>query len=185
FFFSSRRRHTRFSRDWSSDVCSSDLLQRKAVDEVDALTASLQPQLASMLRALVELCGGREVLDLAQAALVEAPAELHAALDQLIAIADALSLRYPELPLYFDLGELRGYHYHTGVVSAAFVPRAGQSIAQGGRYDDIGADFGRARPATGFATDLETLVDLGCLELAECAAGVWAPDNHDLSLWQA
>jgi ATP phosphoribosyltransferase regulatory subunit len=162
-----------------------DALQRKAMDEIAGLTETLPKVLASMLRALAELCGGREVLDLAQAALVEAPAEVHAALDELIAIADALSLRYPELPLYFDLGELRGYHYHTGVVFAAFVPGVGQSIAQGGRYDDIGADFGRARPATGFSTDLKTLVDLGRLELAEAAAGIWAPDNHDLALWQA
>jgi ATP phosphoribosyltransferase regulatory subunit len=162
-----------------------DALQRKAVDEVDALTESLQPHLASMLRALVELCGGREVLDLAQACLVEAPAEVHAALDQLVAIADQLELRYPELPLYFDLGELRGYHYHTGVVFAAFVPGVGQSIAQGGRYDDVGGNFGRARPATGFSTDLKTLVTLGDMRVDEPAAGVWAPDHHDLYLWQA
>lgn len=162
-----------------------DALQRKAMAEIAALTATLPAGLGNMLRALAELCGGREVLDLAQAALVEAPEEVHAALDELMAIADALELRYPELPLYFDLGELRGYNYHTGVVFAAFVPGVGQSIAQGGRYDDIGADFGRARPATGFSTDLKTLVTLGDMRLDEPAAGVWAPDSHDLYLWQA
>lgn len=161
-----------------------DALQRKAVDEVESLTASLPDGLASMLRALAELCGGREVLDLAQACLVEAPDEVHAALDELIAIADELGVRYPELPLYFDLSELRGYHYHTGVVFAAFVPGVGQSIAQGGRYDDIGADFGRARPATGFSTDLKTLVVLGQLEQAKPPVGIWAPDSHDVYLWQ-
>jgi ATP phosphoribosyltransferase regulatory subunit len=161
-----------------------DALQRKAVDEVESLTASLPEGLASMLRALAELCGGREVLDLAQACLVEAPGEVHAALDELIAIADELGVRYPELPLYFDLSELRGYHYHTGVVFAAFVPGVGQSIAQGGRYDDIGADFGRARPATGFSTDLKTLVVLGQLEQAKPPVGIWAPDSHDVYLWQ-
>ncbi|TBV07566.1 ATP phosphoribosyltransferase regulatory subunit [Phytopseudomonas dryadis] len=162
-----------------------DALQRKATDEIDALTEALPESLSRMLRALAELCGGREVLDLAQACLVEAPDEVHAALDDLLAIADALSLRYPELPLYFDLGELRGYHYHTGVVFAAFVPGVGQSIAQGGRYDDIGADFGRARPATGFSTDLKTLVSLGRMPLDEQPGGVWAPDSHDVYLWQA
>lgn len=161
-----------------------DALQRKAVDEVESLIASLPEGLASMLRALAELCGGREVLDLAQACLVEAPDEVHAALDELIAIADELGVRYPELPLYFDLSELRGYHYHTGVVFAAFVPGVGQSIAQGGRYDDIGADFGRARPATGFSTDLKTLVVLGQLEQAKPPVGIWAPDSHDVYLWQ-
>ncbi|MHA6492343.1 ATP phosphoribosyltransferase regulatory subunit [Pseudomonas borbori] len=162
-----------------------DALQRKAMDEIGALTESLPPALGKMLQALAELCGGRDVLDLARACLVEAPDDVHAALDELLAIADTLSLRYPELPLYFDLGELRGYHYHTGVVFAAFVPGMGQSIAQGGRYDDIGADFGRARPATGFSTDLKTLVTLGQMQLGDLPAGIWAPDSHDVYLWQA
>ncbi|AYF89786.1 ATP phosphoribosyltransferase regulatory subunit [Pseudomonas sp. JS3066] len=160
-----------------------DALQRKAVDEVAELTEDLPRELASMLRSLAELCGGREVLDLAQGVLMDAPEDVHRALDELIAIADALELRYPELPLYFDLGELRGYHYHTGVVFAAFVPGVGQSIAQGGRYDDIGADFGRARPATGFSTDLKTLVTLGSMSLEQEISGIWAPDSHDPYLW--
>ena len=162
-----------------------DALQRKAMDEIESLTAALPAGLGSMLRSLAELCGGREVLDLAQAVLVEAPDAVHAALDELVAIADALELRYPELPLYFDLGELRGYNYHTGVVFAAFVPGEGGAIAQGGRYDDTGAVFGRARPATGFSTDLKTLVTLGDMRVDEAVSGVWAPDNHDLYLWQA
>ena len=160
-----------------------DALQRKAVDEVADLTEGLPGELASMLRSLAELCGGREILDLAQGVLMDAPSDVHRALDELIAIADALELRYPELPLYFDLGELRGYHYHTGVVFAAFVPGVGQSIAQGGRYDDIGADFGRARPATGFSTDLKTLVTLGNMALEQVVPGVWAPDSRDPYLW--
>ena len=161
-----------------------DALQRKAMDEIEGLTSALPAGLGSMLRSLAELCGGREVLDLAQAVLVEAPDAVHAALDELVAIADALELRYPELPLYFDLGELRGYNYHTGVVFAAFVPGEGGAIAQGGRYDDTGAVFGRARPATGFSTDLKTLVTLGDMRVDEAVSGVWAPDNHDLYLWQ-
>ncbi len=162
-----------------------DALQRKAVDEVAALTEHLPGHLASMLRALAELSGGRDVLELASACLVEAPAQVHRALDELIAIADELEIRYPQLPLYFDLGELRGYHYHSGVVFAAFVPGVGQSIAQGGRYDGIGADFGRARPATGFSTDLKSLVSLGQMPREPEASGVWAPDSRDPYLWQA
>ena len=162
-----------------------DAMQRKAMDEIATLTETLPASLGKMLQALAELCGGREVLDLAQACLVDAPDDVHAALDELLAIADALSLRYPELPLYFDLGELRGYRYHTGVVFAAFVPGVGYAIAQGGRYDDIGADCGRARPATGFSTDLKTLVSLGQMQLGDVPAGIWAPDSHDVYLWQA
>lgn len=162
-----------------------DALQRKAMDEIAALTASVEPSLASMLRALARLCGGRETLDAAKVVLADAPSAVREALDGLIQIAEQLAVRYPNLPLYFDLGELRGYHYHTGVVFAVFVPGVGQSIAQGGRYDDIGADFGRARPATGFSTDLKTLVSLGNAELASPAVGIWAPYDADPALWKS
>lgn len=162
-----------------------DALQRKAMDEIAALTANVEPALAKMLRALARLCGGRETLDDARQQLAGAPAEVLESLEGLAQLADQLAARYPDLPLYFDLGELRGYHYHTGVVFAVFVPGVGQSIAQGGRYDDIGADFGRARPATGFSTDLKTLVSLGNAELVAPAVGVWAPQGSDKALWQA
>jgi len=162
-----------------------DALQRKAMDEIAALTASVEPALASMLRALARLCGGRETLDAAKVVLADAPSAVREALDGLIQIAEQLAVRYPNLPLYFDLGELRGYHYHTGVVFAVFVPGVGQSIAQGGRYDDIGADFGRARPATGFSTDLKTLVSLGNAELASPTVGIWAPYDTGPALWRS
>ena len=161
-----------------------DALQRKAIDEVITLTEGLPADLSGMLRALVDLCGGREVLSAARERLANAPAPVLAALEDLLEIADRLATRFPELPLYFDLGELRGYHYHTGVVFAVFVPGVGQSIAQGGRYDDIGADFGRARPATGFSTDLKTLVTLGRAEIELPSGGIWMPDSTDAALWQ-
>lgn len=162
-----------------------DALQRKATDEVVELTASLAEGPARMLRALVNLSGDRSVLAQAREILGGAPAPVLAALDDLLELAERLSARFPGLPLYFDLGELRGYHYHTGVVFAAFVPGVGQSIAQGGRYDDFGADFGRARPATGFSTDLKTLVTLGRAEVELPSGGVWMPDSPDIALWQA
>ncbi|MFF7707644.1 ATP phosphoribosyltransferase regulatory subunit [Pseudomonas sp. NPDC007930] len=162
-----------------------DALQRKAIDEVVELTAQLPADLATMLRALVGLCGSREVLGEARQVLARAPSQVLAALDELLDVAERLSARFPGLPLYFDLGELRGYHYHTGMVFAAFMPGSGGSIAQGGRYDDIGADFGRARPATGFSTDLRTLVTLGNAEVELPAGGIWAPDSADAALWQA
>jgi len=162
-----------------------DALQRKAVDEVQVLTADLPKDMIAEPKALAAGKDTPEVLAEARVRLGRAPASVLAALDDLLAIADRLASRYPELPLYFDLGELRGYHYHSGVVFAAFVPGVGQSIAQGGRYDDVGGNFGRARPATGFSTDLKTLVTLGDMQVEEPAAGVWAPDHHDLYLWQA
>ncbi len=71
-----------------------------------------------------------------------------------------LAKDYPSLTVSFDLAELRGYHYHTGKVFAAFVPTIGKENARGGRYDNIGAVFGRARPATGFSADLKVLAAL-------------------------
>ena len=68
-----------------------------------------------------------------------------------------------DLPLSFDLADLRGYHYHNGIVFAAYYPGHPSAVAQGGRYDGVGKDFGRARPATGFSMDLR--------EVARLAAG--------------
>ncbi len=159
-------------------------LQRKAVTDVAELTADLPAELAGMLKALCTLCGGRKMLEQARQVLAAAPRSVREALEQLEQLAGVLAQRYPELPVYFDLSELRGYNYHTGVVFAAFVPGVGQSIAQGGRYDDIGAVFGRSRPATGFSTDLKTLVGLGRpVEQAQRQA-VWAPADNDAALWQ-
>ena len=91
--------------------------------------------------------------------------------------------QFPVLPIHFDLAELRGYHYHTGIVFSALVPERGREIARGGRYDDIGHTFGRGRPATGFSADLKTLVGLQ-LESAETQDNdsVYAPPLNDTNL---
>ncbi|TVP91872.1 MAG: ATP phosphoribosyltransferase regulatory subunit [Pseudomonadaceae bacterium] len=161
--------------DAASEQALFDALQRKAVDEVQAIAAQIDVAgLGAMLSSLVELSGGADVLERAHALLDGAPESVMAALDDLSEIAQTLRRRYPHIPQYFDLGELRGYHYHTGMVFAAYVPGMGQSIAQGGRYDDIGADFGRARPATGFSTDLRLLVARGQVAALQ-DSGIWVP----------
>lgn len=158
-------------------------LQRKAGDEVQELTSRIaQLELAAMLRGLVDLSGDIEVLERAHVLLKGAPEHIVMALDELTEIARVMALRYPSVPLYFDLAELRGYHYHTGVTFAAFIPGTGQSIAQGGRYDDIGRDFGRARPATGFSTDLRLLVAWGEIDADSRNHGIWAPHGDQPGL---
>lgn len=161
-----------------------DALQRKAIDEVAELTVNLSKDEAAMFCALTELCGGQEVISNARKQLAKAPASVLKALDKLAEIAEQIKLRYPHIPLYFDLGELRGYQYHTGIVFAAFVPNIGQSIAQGGRYDSAGIAFGRSRPATGFSSDLKTLVNLGQANFNEYKAAIWAPHSLDTNLFQ-
>ncbi|NLC00025.1 MAG: ATP phosphoribosyltransferase regulatory subunit, partial [Pseudomonas formosensis] len=93
-----------------------DALQRKAGDEVRELTSHItQPELAAMLSGLVDLSGDAQVLERAHVLLKGAPESIMVALDELSEIARVLGRRYPQVPLYFDLAELRGYHYHTGV----------------------------------------------------------------------
>lgn len=137
-----------------------DIYQRKAVPELQAFIASRvhDAGLADRFLALVELAGDRKVLDKAAEVLSGVDPAIQQALDELIWLADYLAAAFPQVAFYFDLGELRGYHYHTGPVFSAYVPGVGQAIATGGRYDKIGQCFGRERPATGFSTDLARLV---------------------------
>ena len=138
------------------------VLQRKARPELQGLMDSyaINADLKAMLLKLPELNGGKDVLDKARTVFLKANNEVKEALADLESIAEKLVVSFPFLPISFDLAELRGYHYHTGIVFAAFVPSIGREIARGGRYDNIGAVFGRARPATGFSADLKLLSSL-------------------------
>ena len=160
-----------------------DALQRKAQPEIRAYLDSLaiSPDYWRMFTALVDLNGDDSVLSEAREALRPAGAAVQAALANLEQIAGLAQRKMPAIALHFDLAELRGYHYQTGVVFAAFMPGHGQEIARGGRYDDIGRVFGGARPATGFSTDLETLIMLGP-RLGEPEGAIFAPNVDDAGL---
>jgi len=84
------------------------------------------------------------------------------------------------IPVSVDLADLRGYHYHSGVVFAAYAPGLANAIALGGRYDEVGKAFGRARPATGFSMDLRDLARTA--PEANGAAAIRAPYGSDPSL---
>jgi ATP phosphoribosyltransferase regulatory subunit len=167
-------------------------LQRKASGEIEAAIKEgiADSSVANMMRALSQLNGGPEVLDRARTLLADAPAAVLAAIDDLAAVAEQITSRMPSVNIYFDLCELRGYHYHTGLVFAALAPGHGQAVANGGRYDDIGEVFGRARPATGFNTDLKALLNyLPADNGSEQSKVIFAPDDSELnaqdrqSLW--
>jgi ATP phosphoribosyltransferase regulatory subunit len=139
-----------------------EALQRKAGDDVDgALGGVSDERLRENIRALIELNGDSRTLADARRALGGCGAQVMACIDAIERLVELLASRGVTVPLHFDLAELRGYRYHTGIVFAAFVPGQGQEVARGGRYDDIGRDFGALRAATGFSTDLKTLVALG------------------------
>jgi ATP phosphoribosyltransferase regulatory subunit len=138
-----------------------ELLQRKALAELARWVDRniKDKKLASWLTRLPSLTGGVEVLAAAKSALAGAPASVLEAVEQLGKIVSALT--DADVSIYLDLGEMPGYHYHTGVVFAAYVQGYGKALGNGGRYDHVGEAFGRARPATGFAFDLKSLVSQG------------------------
>ena len=173
-----------FDVDESEEATLFDALQRKARPEIaEWLARTDLPQTSrEMIGALADLYGDIGVLTDARRLLAGASDEVLVALDNLEAIAKAAA-KFPDVELHFDLAELRGYHYHTGVVFAVFVPGHGQAIAQGGRYDDIGRVFGRARPATGFSTDLKCLLSLVPAQTG-VLRGIFAPGDSDPALDQ-
>lgn len=140
-----------------------DALQRKAAAEIDAYIAQwpVPAQLSEPMRALLELHGGSEVLGQARVQLRALGRPALECIDNLERVATLAARQVKDAPLFFDLAELRGYRYHTGMMFSCFAPGAGSAIAFGGRYDAIGAAFGRERPATGFSTDVKRLFALG------------------------
>lgn len=163
-----------------------DVLQRKARPELSELidSYSLDGELKAMFLALPLLNGGAEIIGKARQVFAGASGELKQALADLETIAAKLTNLFPSLPVSFDLAELRGYHYHTGVVFAAFTPEVGREIARGGRYDNIGSVFGRARPATGFSADLKLLAGLSYANghIDTPASKIFAPSLDDAGL---
>ena len=128
-----------------------EALQKKDVPALQALTRKMDSKTKEALLLLPELYGGPEVLDIAEKKLPK-HAEITRALGTLRKLARAC-----RIPAGFDLAELRGYHYHSGVVFDAYCDGVSGAVARGGRYDEVGKAFGRARPATGFSIDLRSL----------------------------
>jgi ATP phosphoribosyltransferase regulatory subunit len=161
-----------------------DALQRKAGPEIDALVGefAIAEPLAGIIGRLAELNGDEAVIEQARALFGEAGQETQRALDEMVALREALRTRLPEVPVHYDLAELRGYGFHSGVTFAAFVPGVGQEIARGGRYDHIGEVFGRARPATGFSADLKLLMQVGRMSDPRQPDAVFAPWQGDSGL---
>ena len=160
-----------------------DALQRKARNDVEALLAASDATAASkrMLAGLLDLSGGAQVLVRARKQWRDAPKPVVRALDALEAVAELVAKRPTAPTLHFDLAELSGYHYYTGVVFSAFVPGYGQAIARGGRYDGIGRAFGRDRAATGFSADLRQWLRLSAA-IPAALNGVLAPADKDAAL---
>src|SRR5262245_24958771 len=151
-----------------------EVLQSKDLPGLRAATEKLPKATRSALLALPDLYGDGAVLERARRALPEYP-EIARALRDLKTLS-----RNGRIPVSVDLADLRGYHYHSGVVFAAYAPGVANAIALGGRYDEVGKAFGRARPATGFSMDLRDLARAA--PAANGAPAIRAPHASDPAL---
>jgi len=149
-------RRARASREVEGELFQA--MQAKDASAINVISRRFDRPTRAALAALPGLYGGTEVLARARRTLPALP-EIRTALRDL----SALSSRLADLAQIrsFDLAELRGYHYHSGVVFAAYASTSSNAVAQGGRYDEVGKAFGRARPATGFSMDLRELAATG------------------------
>ena len=163
-----------------SPELESDLLEALLAKDrpgIASLTESLDAAARDALRTLPELYGGAEVLD-AGARRLPAHPEIAAALADLRALVQANGIA-----MSIDLADLRGYHYHSGVVFAVYCERLPSAIALGGRYDEVGKAFGRARPATGFSMDLREIARVA--PRAARTGTILAPHSTDPGLHAA
>ena len=131
-----------------------EALQKKDAPALKILTKRTDAKTRAALLLLPDLYGGAEVIGLAEKKLPQLP-ELKKALETLRALAKA-----SPIPLSFDLAELRGYHYHSGVVFDAYCDGVEGPVARGGRYDEVGKAFGRPRAAPGFSSELRSLASV-------------------------
>ncbi|HEY9267990.1 MAG TPA: ATP phosphoribosyltransferase regulatory subunit [Methylotenera sp.] len=152
-------------------------LKSKDQSAVAALTIGLDNTTREALLHLTELNGDKAILAKAAKLLPSTPA-IQQALDSLTQVADGL--QDLGVSVSFDLSELRGYHYHSGIVFASYAQGYKGPLALGGRYDEVGQAFGRARPATGFSLDLRGVVT--ALSPAQSEMAIFAPAKNDSAL---
>ncbi|MBN8747924.1 ATP phosphoribosyltransferase regulatory subunit [Xylophilus ampelinus] len=143
-------------------------LAAKDASTLAELTRSFPQAAREGLQALLHLYGDAKVLDEAARALQGTPA-VQAALDHMRWLAAQLG----DAQVSFDLADLRGYAYYSGVRFGIYAEGAADSLARGGRYDEVGAVFGRNRPAVGFSLDVRELV--GVLPARPLRAAIRAP----------
>ena len=146
---------------------------------VAAFSNDLPDDVVAALQTLLRLYGGVEVLADARKAL-PANALVTAALDDLEWLIRHLGAAYPDVRIGVDLADLPGFGYYSGVRFALYAEGGSDAVLRGGRYDEVGAVFGRRRPAVGFSLDLKTLV--GLIPATSLRAAVRAPWGEDPDL---
>ena len=157
-------------------------LAAKDMARLEALALALPEPARSGLLALPTLYGDIGVLEIARQRLPQRES-IHAALADLARLAQHVALAHPRVAIGFDLADMGGYAYYSGARFAVYAPKATDAVLRGGRYDEVGAVFGRNRPAVGFSADLKVLAACGVPESRRTA--VRAPWSEDAGLREA
>jgi ATP phosphoribosyltransferase regulatory subunit len=152
-------------------------LQSKDQSAVASLASGLDQVTREALIQLTTLNGDKSILTQAAKVLPATPA-IRQSLQSLTQVGNVLERM--GVTVSYDLSELRGYHYHSGIVFAAYAQGYKGPLALGGRYDEVGVAFGRARPATGFSLDLRGIVT--ALAPAKAESVIFAPALDDQHL---
>ncbi|KRD26749.1 ATP phosphoribosyltransferase regulatory subunit [Acidovorax sp. Root267] len=143
-------------------------LAAKDAAELAALTRDFPPESREGLLALLQLYGDQGVLVEAQKSLQRFPG-----ISQVLSNLKWLASRLEGAAVTFDLADLRGYAYYSGARFAIYAPGASDALVRGGRYDEVGAVFGRTRPAAGFSLDIKQVV--GVVSPRALKAAIRAP----------
>lgn len=146
---------------------------------LEVLSAGFPAESRAAVLALLRLFGGEDVLAAARKELPARPL-ISAALDDLQWLTQHLRAAYPAVRIGFDLADLSGYAYYSGARFAVFAAGSSDALVRGGRYDEVGAVFGRNRPAVGFSADVKQLVALATAPAMRPA--IRAPWGEDAGL---
>ncbi|MCP5287412.1 MAG: ATP phosphoribosyltransferase regulatory subunit [Burkholderiaceae bacterium] len=156
-----------------------DALAKKDAATLAARSAPLPTETREALAALLQLYGSDEVLATARDRLPARP-QVQDAIEQLAWLGNHLRTAHPGVRVGFDLSDMSGYTYYSGARFALYGAGATDPLARGGRYDEVGAAFGRSRPAAGFSLDLKALAAAG--RPMPAASAIQAPWGEDASL---
>jgi len=132
-----------------------DIFKRKSIPDLDTFLKDNAIKEADKFSALISLDGDNQILDRALKVFSDFPMVVEA-INDLIKLNKVFNGN--GINLMFDLGEVKAYEYHNGIVFAAYHPSYSKALAQGGRYNGLSQSLGVSREATGFSFDLKFLI---------------------------
>ncbi|MCK5725212.1 MAG: ATP phosphoribosyltransferase regulatory subunit [Thiotrichaceae bacterium] len=165
-------------------VLLSDMLIRKSVPEIEQwlADADFDDSYKKLISSLPTLNGASSLLDDNRQLFTAVSADLVEIIQYIKSLISRIERCFPDVEITIDLGEIRGYAYHTGMIFQVYVPSIKREVLRGGRYDGIGKAFGHARSATGFSADLRLLHSLLDQDKTETESRIFAPVTIDRDL---